>query len=278
MCMTDLEPGIKRRRERGLLHSMKQSTVSFLLTSHEFKLLASIVYLEPFLDEILSKVKAEDGGLRVKFPYEDLEDAVNALAHQVEHESDPERRQQLQALGEKLEGYKQLRQHVSVHGKVVVKKKIISKAVVCILEVRLSKHLPAGKEVLRTIAVSGNKNLYHLADVIVSSFDFMFDHCFAFYGDVNGQPNRTQKEIYELFVDIGEEPTAPYAQGVKKVKIATAFPEIGKTMLFRFDYGDDWRFAVELKESRQIMLGEKLPAVLKKTGKAPLQYPPLKDF
>ncbi len=33
---------------------MKQSTISFLLNPDEFKLLASIVYLEPFLDEILS--------------------------------------------------------------------------------------------------------------------------------------------------------------------------------------------------------------------------------
>ncbi len=257
---------------------MKQGTISFLLTPDEFELLASIVYLEPALDEVLSKVKAEVGGLRIKFLYEDLEDSLNALAHEMEHESAAGRRQQLRTLGEKLEGYKRLRQHVQSHGKVVVKKKAVSKALVCIFEVRLSKHLPAGKEALRTVAVSGNKNLYHLADAIVSSFGFMFDHCFAFYGDVNGQPKRTQQEIYELFVDIGEEPTAPHAQGVKKMKIASAFSEIGKTMLIRFDYGDDWRFGVELKETRPLMPGEKLPAVLKKTGKAPLQYPSVKDF
>ena len=101
----------------------KQSTISFLLNPDEFKLLSSIVYLEPFLDEILSKVKVEVGGLRVKFPYEDLEDAESALAHEVEHENDSGRRQQLQALGGKLVGFKRLRQHVQAFGKVVVKKK-----------------------------------------------------------------------------------------------------------------------------------------------------------
>lgn len=252
---------------------MKQSTISFLLTTNEFQLLASIVYLEPFLDEVLSKVKAEEGALRLKFSYGDLEDAVNALDHQGGHESDPDRRRQLQMLGERLEGYKRLRHHVPVHGKVIVKKKA-SKVLVYVFEVRLIKELPVGKEVLRTIAISGNKSLYHLAETIVDSFSFMFDHCFAFYGDVNGKPNRTQKEIYELFVDIGEEPTAPHAQGVKKVKIASAFSETGKIMLFRFDYGDDWRFGVELKEIRPMMPGAKFPMVLKKTGKAPSQYPP----
>ena len=38
---------------------------------------------------------------------------------------------------------------------------------------------------------------------------------------------------------------------------ATAFPEVGKTMLFLFDYGDEWRFKVEL-----IGLGRKEPGAV----------------
>jgi len=41
---------------------MKQSSISFLITHEEFKLLSNVVYLEPYLDEIISKAKAEAGG------------------------------------------------------------------------------------------------------------------------------------------------------------------------------------------------------------------------
>jgi hypothetical protein len=102
---------------------MKQSAISFLLTPDEFKLLASIVYLEPALDEVLSKVKAEEGRLRIKFLYEDLEDSLSALAHEVEHESAIGRRHQICVLIGKLEGYKRLRKHVQAQGKAGIKKK-----------------------------------------------------------------------------------------------------------------------------------------------------------
>ena len=133
---------------------------------------------------------------------------------------------------------------------------------------------PPGKKIIRTIAISGKKSLYQFAGAIVRSFDFFFDHCFAFYGDVNKHPISEQKEIYELFVDIGEEPTDPHAKGVKKVKIDKVFITIGKTMLFMFDYGDDWRFSVALKKIRPAFEDEKLPKVENSIGKAPMQYPP----
>ena len=79
-------------------------------------------------------------------------------------------------------------------------------------------------------------------------------------------------------MDIGEEPTALHARGVKKVKVEEVFIERGKTMLFMFDYGDDWRFVVEFKKVRDMIPGEKLPAVEKMIGKAPLQYAPVKDL
>lgn len=90
---------------------------------------------------------------------------------------------------------------------------------------------------------------------------------------MNIHKKSSQKEIYELFVDIGEEPTAPHAQGVKKTKVGKVFTSVGKTMLFLFDYGDNWNFRVELKEIRRAVEGEKLPKVLNAIGKAPLQYP-----
>ena len=41
---------------------------------------------------------------------------------------------------------------------------------------------------------------------------------------------------------------------VDRTKVAQAYPDVGSKMLFLFDYGDEWRFKVEV-----IGLGEKVP-------------------
>jgi hypothetical protein len=67
------------------------------------------------------------------------------------------------------------------------------------------------------------------------------------------------------------------AGSVKGTKVAQAFPDVGSKMLFLFDYGDEWRFKVEV-----IGLGEKVPKarypnVVKSIGTAPPQYPDLDE-
>ncbi|MBN1870375.1 MAG: hypothetical protein JW847_07375 [Candidatus Omnitrophica bacterium] len=133
-------------------------------------------------------------------------------------------------------------------------------------------HYSEGKNIMRRVAVSGNKSLYHLAQVILGAFDFDCDHCFGFYGDIHKHPGKEQTEIYEAFVDAHVEPTSELAKSVERTKITTAFNEVGKKMLFMFDYGQDWRFVVELKEIQKEST-EKLPKVLCSVGVAPPQYP-----
>jgi len=128
---------------------------------------------------------------------------------------------------------------------------------------------------MRKIKIAGSRSLYNFAQVITKGFGFSFDHAFGFYdsfGDL-----RDAKKIYELFVDAGEEAISPTAQGVKKTKISQAFINPGEKMLFLFDYGDEWRFAVELKEIRKAEEKESEPIILESIGKAPLQYPPCED-
>ncbi|MCD4652750.1 plasmid pRiA4b ORF-3 family protein [bacterium] len=134
-----------------------------------------------------------------------------------------------------------------------------------------------GEHIMRRVAVSGNKSLLRLAQVILDAFDFDCDHCFGFYGNINKHPGREQTEVYEAFVDADVEPTNDCARSVERTKISSVFKEAGKRMLFMFDYGQDWRFVVELKEKRDTASEEKLPGVLKSVGKAPLQYPPLEE-
>lgn len=126
-------------------------------------------------------------------------------------------------------------------------------------------------KVHRDIEIESSKSLYDLAAAIVQAFDFDLDHAFGFFSKLDNyifdSPVR-----YELFADLDGDSES---RSVKRTKVAQAFPAVGSKMQFLFDYGDDWRFQVEL-----IGQGEKTPrarypkVVLKAVGKAPPQYPP----
>jgi hypothetical protein len=131
------------------------------------------------------------------------------------------------------------------------------------------------KRVIRKIQIAGTKSLYSFARIITKAFGFYFDHCFGFYDTLKDRKNC--KKAYELFVDIGEEPTGGMAKGVKKVKISQAFENIGEKMMFLFDYGDGWQFNVELEEIRNAEKWDLKPIILESIGEAPLQYPPCED-
>jgi Plasmid pRiA4b ORF-3-like protein len=124
--------------------------------------------------------------------------------------------------------------------------------------------------IYRDIEIESTRSLYDLAAAIVQTFDFDFDHAFGFFSNL-GDYVFDSAVRYELFADLeggGE------ARSVKRTTVAQAFPEVGFKMQFLFDYGDEWRFQVEV-----IGLGEKVPKarypkLLKAAGKAPPQYPP----
>jgi hypothetical protein len=133
----------------------------------------------------------------------------------------------------------------------------------------------AETKVLRRIQIAETKSLYNFARVITEAFGFYFDHCFGFYD--NFDRYHDSKKAYELFVDIGEEPSSPGTKGVKKTRIRQAFKKPGDKMLFFFDYGDGWRFTVELKEIRQAEKWDLKPVILESVGQAPMQYPPCEE-
>ena len=123
-------------------------------------------------------------------------------------------------------------------------------------------------KIYRDIEIESSKSLYDLAAAIVGAFDFDLDHAFGFYSKLEDYVFDSPVR-YELFADLDGDREA---QSVKRTTIAHAFPEPGSKMQFLFDYGDDWRFRVEV-----IALGEKAPKTrypksLKTVGKAPPQY------
>jgi hypothetical protein len=125
--------------------------------------------------------------------------------------------------------------------------------------------------IYRDIEIDPAKPLYTLAQAVVSAFDFDFDHAFGFYTGLT--PTRIRKEFpkYELFADLGD--ADPQVFGVKKTKISQAFPEVGHTLLFLFDYGDEWLFRVTLRSIGKKIAKTGYPRVVAKHGEAPAQYP-----
>ena len=125
-------------------------------------------------------------------------------------------------------------------------------------------------KVYRDFEIADTSCLYDLAQTIIRSFDFDFDHAFGFYsrlkGNIFDSPVR-----YELFVDMGE--GEGDAQSVKRTRIVDAFPSVGGKLRFLFDYGDGWEFLVELIKRKPKEPKVKLPRLLISAGKAPEQYP-----
>jgi hypothetical protein len=126
----------------------------------------------------------------------------------------------------------------------------------------------------REVEIGSTASLDALAEAIVLSFDFDFDHAFGFYSKLTGRYHDSPKR-YESFADNGE--ADPGVGSVEKTAISTVFTRVGKKMLFLFDYGGDWRFAVELIKLGEKAPGTRYPRLLATSGKAPLQYPDMDD-
>jgi len=125
--------------------------------------------------------------------------------------------------------------------------------------------------IYRDIELDPSKSLYVLAETIVSSFNFDFDHAFGFYTGLT--PAKIHKTFpkYELFADMGD--ADPQVLGVRKTKISQAFFEVEQTMLFLFDYGDNWLFRVTLRAVGKKSAKTRYPRVVATDGEAPAQYP-----
>jgi len=132
------------------------------------------------------------------------------------------------------------------------------------------------KKISRKIEVAENISLYQLAKAIVKAYDFNFDHCFGFFSKVSPYGYFGSEEQYELFTDLieeGEEIEPTGAGSVKKTKVNEVWRKLKDRMMFLFDYGDNWRFLVELVDFGKKDAKKKYPRIIKKIGRAPKQYP-----
>jgi hypothetical protein len=145
----------------------------------------------------------------------------------------------------------------------------------CIFNIGLYKGHPPKKSnrIIRKIQIAEIKSLYNFAKVITGAFGFYFDHCFGFYS--NPARYHDSEKAYELFFDLDDVgPPDPGVKSVKHTKIEQVFKQPGDEMLFLFDYGQGWRFFVELEGIKQADKWDLKPVILESIGKAPVQYPP----
>lgn len=260
--------------------------ISFLVTEKELKLLEEACLYGGDEGRNLEAAVPEKDQYRLSFSYEELDDFVGFVAASANQVTSIRKREQLDKLCGKIESFLKLSDSLSGkrledlvkaksnQGRAQPKRPALK---YFIFNVWISGSGGADdfkSNILRKIQIPGTKSLYSFARTITQAFEFYFDHCFGFYD--NFERTHDSKKAYELFTDIGEDPT-PGAKSVKSTKIAQAFKNPGDKMLFLFDYGDGWRFAVKLKEIRQSENQGSKPVILEKTGKAPLQYPPCKD-
>ena len=124
----------------------------------------------------------------------------------------------------------------------------------------------------RILAIPEEFTFYDFAYVITDSFDFDFDHPFGFFNHLTRYTQAT--EAYELFCDDPDTRNVcpPYTKGVEKTLVNTVFTEIGKQMLFYYDYGDRWNFRVELLRIEPAEPGKKYPVCVQSVKKAREQY------
>ncbi len=123
------------------------------------------------------------------------------------------------------------------------------------------------------IAISGNINLYGLAEHIIDTLEFDFDHAFGFYDNLKN-PYKSS-ECYTLFADM-EDCESEGERSVQKTLIQEVF-DPGKKMIFLFDYGDDWQFLLTCKKVEPAKTKKKIREVISEKGEKPIQYPDFDD-
>jgi hypothetical protein len=117
------------------------------------------------------------------------------------------------------------------------------------------------RDLWRRIRVSADHTLLDLHNSIQEAYDFDNDHLYSFFMDGKTRSRQKFTSSYEndgVCVDealIGE-------LGLIK----------GQKILYLFDYGDEWRFQVQLEEIIPDKTEAGLPVIIEKKGGNPVQY------
>src|SRR4051794_4607972 len=121
----------------------------------------------------------------------------------------------------------------------------------------------------RDIEIESTDSLHSLAEAITRAFGFDFEHAFGFFSRLTGRVFASPIR-YELLADAA---ISGASRDVHETSVARAFPRLRSKMLYVYDYGDEWRFRVELIDRGETAAGVAYPRVVAHLGRAPEQSP-----
>jgi hypothetical protein len=114
----------------------------------------------------------------------------------------------------------------------------------------------------RRIAVPGGLTMDTLATTIINAFEFTHDHLYRFsYRNSFG----VEKHITHPYLE--EEPLT------SEVLVGQVPLREGQSMIYLYDFGDQWEFDVTLERVDPPVRAMKKPKILDARGEAPEQYP-----
>ena len=140
---------------------------------------------------------------------------------------------------------------------------------VYVFDARLEAHfgVPLGSgPVTRTLALPAGQTLIGLRRLMQEAFEWDDDHLYSFWldGKFWGDNESEYSAPFEL-----EERGAKSA----RVRIDRLGLQPGQRIAYLFDFGDEWRVSLKLRETRE---GGKT-GILESQGEAPPQYPDYED-
>jgi hypothetical protein len=127
--------------------------------------------------------------------------------------------------------------------------------------------LVSARGVSARVAVAAHQHLTALHDAIQEAFGWADDHLYSFWLDGHFWGDGAAEFVRPGTPD-RDRPTAD-------VPLAELGLEPGARIAYLFDYGDEWRVTLTLRE--QIDSASRTPRVIERRGTAPPQYPPLQD-
>ena len=117
------------------------------------------------------------------------------------------------------------------------------------------------------VAIAGHEHLTALHDAIQQAFNWENDHLYSFWLDGQFWGDAAAERVIPGAPDTGSK-TADVPVDELRLKI-------GARLAYVFDYGDEWRVLLTLRE--RIHRSDAIPRVSQRRGTAPPQYPPLED-
>jgi len=121
--------------------------------------------------------------------------------------------------------------------------------------------------VWRRIGISGNHELEVLSDAILNAFDFDDDHLYQFtYKNRKG----ISVEVYAPYFN--EDPSTT------EVRIGEMGLNPGDTLLYLYDFGDQWEFSLILEKIDENKKEISTPVLLESYGESPEQYECDEDY